>query len=47
MEQLTAIEQAILNRRSIRRYTPEPVAPELVERLLQAAMAAPSRTRQR
>lgn len=47
MEQLTAIEQAILNRRSIRRYTPEPVAPELVERLLQAAMAAPSASNRR
>jgi nitroreductase len=31
----------ILARRSIRRYTAEPVQPEQVEMLLKAAMAAP------
>ena len=34
--------QEIFNRRSIRRYTRERVSPEMVEKLLQAAMAAPS-----
>lgn len=34
--------QAILTRRSIRKYKPEPVADEHVERLLEAAMYAPS-----
>lgn len=33
---------AILTRRSIRKYTPEPVPPELVNELLRAAMSAPS-----
>ena len=33
---------AILSRRSIRKYTAEPVGDELVEQLLKAAMAAPS-----
>ncbi len=33
---------AILSRRSIRRYTDAPVAPELVDELLDAAMHAPS-----
>lgn len=33
---------AIMTRRSIRKYTSEPVAPEHVETLLRAAMAAPS-----
>ena len=34
--------QAILKRRSIRRYTDKPVSPETVKSLLEAAMAAPS-----
>jgi nitroreductase len=34
--------QAILTRRSIRQYTPEPVKIELVDELLHAAMSAPS-----
>lgn len=34
--------KAILERRSIRKYTGEPVAPEQLETLLKAAMAAPS-----
>jgi len=34
--------QAILGRRSIRRYTPKPVPEEVVAELLHAAMAAPS-----
>ena len=33
---------AIFKRRSIRKYTSEPIPDELVERLLRAAMAAPS-----
>ena len=36
--------EAIHGRRSIRRYTEEPVAPELMEKMLRAAMAAPSAT---
>ena len=34
--------EAILTRRSVRRYTEAPVAPELIEELLDAAMHAPS-----
>ncbi len=34
--------QAILSRRSIRRYTSEPVPDDLIEKLLRAAMSAPS-----
>lgn len=34
--------QAILTRRSIRKYTPEPVSDELVAELLKAAMSAPT-----
>jgi nitroreductase len=34
--------QAILNRRSIRRYTEKTVAPEIINELLAAAMSAPS-----
>jgi len=34
--------EAILSRRSIRRYTDKPVPEELVQQLLKAAMAAPS-----
>jgi len=34
--------EAILSRRSIRRYTSEPVSDDLVEELLRAAMSAPS-----
>jgi len=34
--------EAILSRRSIRKYTDEPVVPAMVETLLHAAMAAPS-----
>ncbi|MHA2061799.1 MAG: nitroreductase family protein, partial [Candidatus Sifarchaeia archaeon] len=33
---------AILSRRSIRRYTEEPVSEEEIKKLLEAAMAAPS-----
>jgi nitroreductase len=36
------MDDPVLSRRSIRRYTSEPVGDELVERLLRAAMAAPS-----
>ena len=38
---MDAIE-AILSRRSIRRYTPQPVSEETVRLLLEAAMSAPS-----
>ncbi len=38
---MDAIE-AILSRRSIRRYTPQPVSEETVKLLLEAAMSAPS-----
>ena len=38
--------EAILSRRSIRRYTDEPVPDELVQQLLKAAMAAPSASNQ-
>jgi nitroreductase len=34
--------QAILNRRSIRRYTEKPVSREIIKELLEAAMSAPS-----
>jgi nitroreductase len=34
--------EAILSRRSIRKYTGEPVGEDLVKRMLEAAMAAPS-----
>jgi nitroreductase len=40
-ERVDALE-AILSRRSIRRYTPQPVAEEVVRGLLEAAMSAPS-----
>ena len=38
--------EAILTRRSIRRYTEEPVSDEALETLLQAAMAAPTAANQ-
>ncbi len=34
--------EAILTRKSIRRYTSEPVSDELIEKMLEAAMSAPS-----
>ena len=36
------MDDPVLSRRSIRKYTDEPVGDDLVERLLRAAMAAPS-----
>ncbi len=36
------LQRLVQTRRSIRRYTPDPVAPELIERLLTAAIWAPS-----
>ena len=36
------LQQLLQTRRSIRRYTPDPVAPDVVERLLTAAIWAPS-----
>jgi nitroreductase len=41
------VDDPVLTRRSIRRYTAEPVSDEHVERLLRAAMAAPSAGDQR
>jgi nitroreductase len=38
--------EAILSRRSIRKYTKEPVSDEIVKELLKAAMAAPSAVNQ-
>ena len=38
--------EAILSRRSIRRYTGEPVPEELIKELLEAAMSAPSASNQ-
>lgn len=38
--------EAILTRRSIRKYTAQPVSDELIKELLQAAMAAPSANNQ-
>lgn len=46
MEQSTAL-QAIMSRRSIRRYTEQPLSAEQVEALLDAAMAAPSANNKR
>lgn len=34
--------QAIITRRSVRRFSPRPVPPELIDKMLRAAMAAPS-----
>jgi nitroreductase len=39
---VNAVLEAVLARRSIRRFSPSPVPPELTEALLAAAMAAPS-----
>jgi nitroreductase len=38
--------EAILTRRSIRKYTPEPVTEDTLKRLLQAAMSAPTANNQ-
>jgi nitroreductase len=38
--------EAILTRRSIRKYQPEPVDEDLITRILQAAMSAPTATNQ-
>ena len=38
----TGLYETILNRRSLRRYLPDPVPRELIERLLRAAVWAPS-----
>ncbi len=38
--------EAIMSRRSIRRYTGEPASPEQIETILRAAMAAPSANNQ-
>lgn len=42
MQDAQVVLQTILSRRSIRRYTSEPVSREQIETLLTAAMAAPS-----
>ena len=36
------VKEALLRRRSVRRFTPEAVSPEDVEALLRAAMSGPS-----
>lgn len=36
------VKEAILSRRSVRKFTPEPVPDEMVHELLRSAMAAPS-----
>ena len=41
-EEIAAVYKAIAERRDIRHFLPDPVAPELLERLLQAAHFAPS-----
>lgn len=42
MSEATSVLDVIMNRRSLRRYQPEPVAPEIIERILTAAIWAPS-----
>jgi nitroreductase len=42
MDKVQAVLETMLTRRSIRRYTDQPVAKEQIEKLLDAAMAAPS-----
>lgn len=44
---MSEIMEHILARRSIRRFTDEPVSPDDIRRLLEAAMAAPSATNRR
>lgn len=44
---LTPGEQLIRRRRSIRKFTPEPVSSDVIERLLRAAMAAPTASNRR
>jgi 5,6-dimethylbenzimidazole synthase len=41
-EDIAAVYKAIAERRDIRHFLPDPIAPELLERLLNAAHAAPS-----
>jgi 5,6-dimethylbenzimidazole synthase len=41
-EEIAAVYKAIAERRDIRHFLPDPIAPELFERLLNAAHAAPS-----
>ena len=43
-DQTTPLLDAIYTTRSIRRFSPEPVSDEMVERLLDAAIRAPSGT---
>jgi len=47
VEPLSPVEEAIRARRSIRKFVAEPVPAPLVERLLKAAMAAPSASNRR
>jgi coenzyme F420-0:L-glutamate ligase/coenzyme F420-1:gamma-L-glutamate ligase len=42
MAEATPVLDVIMNRRSLRRYQPEPVASEIIERILTAAIWAPS-----
>ena len=41
-EEIAAVYKAIAERRDIRHFLPDPIAPELLERLLNAAHSAPS-----
>ena len=41
-EEIAAVYKAIAERRDIRHFLPDPIAPELLERLLHAAHSAPS-----
>ena len=41
-EEIAAVYKAIAERRDIRHFLPDPIAPELLARLLNAAHAAPS-----
>ena len=39
---MLTVEEAIARRRSIRRFKPDPVPPDLVDKVLEAARLAPS-----
>lgn len=42
MQAVSDVHRAILERRSLRRYQPDPVPPDVIEQVLQAAIWAPS-----
>ncbi|MDE6322289.1 MAG: nitroreductase family protein, partial [Muribaculaceae bacterium] len=39
---MTDLHQLLINRRSIRRYTPQPIDPDQVRLILEAALMAPT-----